>query len=31
MIGFLIRVVNKFKRMFVPAGERRPASLLGAG
>src|SRR6476659_3540784 len=27
MIGFLIRVVNKLKRMFVSAGERRPASL----
>jgi len=31
MIGLLIRVVNKLKRMFVTAGERRPASLMGAG
>ncbi|MCC8455763.1 hypothetical protein LMJ43_36475, partial [Streptomyces rochei] len=31
VIGFMIRVVNRLKRMFVSAGERRPASLLGAG
>ena len=31
VIGFMIRVVNKLKRMFLSAGERRPASLLGAG
>ncbi|MBR0902168.1 cupin domain-containing protein [Bradyrhizobium liaoningense] len=31
MIGFLIRVVNKLKKMFTSSGERRPASLMGAG
>lgn len=31
MIGFLIRVVNKLKRMFVSTGAPRPASLMGAG
>ena len=31
MIGFMIRVVNKLKRMFLSPGERRPASLMGAG
>lgn len=31
MIGFLIRVINKLKKMLAPAGERRPASLMGAG
>ena len=31
MIGFLIRVVNKLKKMFAATGERRPASLMGAG
>jgi hypothetical protein len=30
MIGFLIRVVNKLKKIFVSTGERRPASLMGA-
>ena len=30
VLSFLIRVVNKLKRMFVSAGERRPASLMGA-
>ncbi|OSI26612.1 cupin [Bradyrhizobium canariense] len=30
MIGFLIRVVNKLKKIFVATGERRPASLMGA-
>ena len=27
VIGFMIRVVNKLKRMFLSPGERRPASL----
>lgn len=31
MIGFLIRVVNKLKKMFVSTGAPRPASLMGAG
>jgi uncharacterized cupin superfamily protein len=31
MIGFLIRVINKLKRMFVSTGAPRPASLMGAG
>jgi uncharacterized cupin superfamily protein len=31
MIGFMIRAVNKLKRMFLSPGERRPASLMGAG
>ncbi|RXH05880.1 DUF861 domain-containing protein [Bradyrhizobium vignae] len=31
MIGFLIRAVNKLKKMFALTGERRPASLMGAG
>jgi uncharacterized cupin superfamily protein len=31
VIGFLIRVVNKLKKMFAASGERRPASLMGAG
>jgi len=31
VIGFMIRVVNKLKRMFLSPGERRPASLMGAG
>ena len=30
MIGFLIRVVNKLKKILVSTGERRPASLMGA-
>jgi hypothetical protein len=31
LIGFMVRVVNKLKRMFLSAGERRSASLIGAG
>jgi uncharacterized cupin superfamily protein len=31
MIGFMIRVVNKLKKMFLSPGERRPATLLGTG
>ena len=31
VIGFMIRVVNKLKRMFLSPGERRPATLMGAG
>jgi len=31
MIGFMVRVVNKLKRMFLSPGERRPATLMGAG
>ncbi|HXH44429.1 MAG TPA: cupin domain-containing protein [Bradyrhizobium sp.] len=31
MIGFLIRVVNKLKKMFLSTGAPRPASLMGAG
>lgn len=31
LIGFMIRVVNKLKRMFLSPGERRPATLMGAG
>ena len=31
MIGFLIRVVNKLKKILTSSGERRPASLMGAG
>mgnify|MGYP003707162913 FL=1 len=30
LIGFMVRVVNKLKRMFFTPGERRPASLMGA-
>lgn len=30
LIGFMVRVVNKLKRMFLTPGERRPASLMGA-
>jgi uncharacterized protein len=30
MVGFMIRAVNKLKRMFLSPGERRPASLMGA-
>ncbi|WP_375158572.1 cupin domain-containing protein [Bradyrhizobium sp. RDT46] len=31
MIGFLVRVINKLKKMFVSTGAPRPASLMGAG
>ena len=31
VIGFMVRVVNKLKRMFLSPGERRPATLMGAG
>jgi uncharacterized cupin superfamily protein len=31
LIGFMVRVVNKLKRMFFAPGERRPARLMGAG
>ena len=31
VIGFMIRVVNKLKRMFLSPGERSPAPLMGAG
>jgi uncharacterized protein len=31
LIGFMVRAVNKLKRMFFAPGERRPASLMGAG
>ncbi|QAU49568.1 DUF861 domain-containing protein [Bradyrhizobium guangzhouense] len=31
VIGFMIRVINKLKRMFLSPGERRPATLMGAG
>ena len=31
LIGFMVRVLNKLKRMFFAPGERRPASLMGAG
>ena len=31
LIGFMVRVVNKLKRMFFSPGERRPATLMGAG
>src|SRR5882757_1221231 len=31
LIGFMVRVVNKLKRMFLSPGERRPATLMGAG
>ncbi|MFX4570306.1 hypothetical protein ABTA85_19380, partial [Acinetobacter baumannii] len=30
MIGLLVRVVNKLKRVISSAGERRPATLMGA-
>ena len=31
LIGFMIRVINKLKRMFLSPGERGPAPLMGAG
>jgi len=31
LIGLMVRVVNKLKRMFLAPGERRPESLMGAG
>ncbi|MDE2375873.1 cupin domain-containing protein [Bradyrhizobium sp.] len=31
LIGFMVRVLNKLKRMFLAPGERRSASLVGAG
>ena len=30
LIGFMVRVINKLKRMLLSGGERRPASLMGA-
>jgi hypothetical protein len=31
VIGFMVRVVNKLKRMLLSPGERRPASLMSTG
>jgi len=31
MLGLALRVFSKIKRTLVPAGKRRPATLMGAG